>query len=287
MVFEKYYGFAQSSTLHPISSVTKSITSLAVGICIDKGYIPSLDVKVHEYFPEYEQVFKNNELKKEITLRHLLTQTSGFEWDEWSVHYSYSGNPLIELTHNPVNWIPLILNLPLDSLPGAKFTYNSACSDIIKLIVSKASGQSFKDFVVENIFKKMNISLYNWDTYPNNGEPAWGGISLSTRDMAKIGILVINNGVWGSNRIVSKDWIDKSIQPTVKNDSLFYGYHWWIGSQPDGNLLVYAAGYGDQYVFIAPDKNLVIAINSKNFTDHVWDKKPKELIDRLISSYLF
>jgi CubicO group peptidase (beta-lactamase class C family) len=286
LVYEKYYGFAQASTLHPISSVTKSITSLAVGICIDQGFIPSLDVKVCDYFPEYEYIFKNDINKKNITLKHLLTQTSGFEWDEWSIHYSYAGNPLIDLTQRPSNWIPQILSLPLDSIPGSKFTYNSACSDIIKLIVSKATGKDFKEFVVENIFKKMNISLFHWDTYPNNGEPAWGGISLTTRDMAKVGMLVNNNGSWGANRIVSKDWISISTIPKVSSDTLLYGFHWWIGIQPDGNPLVYAAGYGDQYVFIAPDKSLVIAINSKNFTDHAWEKKTKDLIDQILKAYV-
>ncbi len=284
IAYESYFGFTQASTLHPISSVTKSVTSLAVGICMDKGLIPSLDVKISDYFPAYKHIFDNDSLKQSITLKHLLEQTSGLKWDEWTIHYSYAGNPLIELSQNPENWIPIILQLPMDTIPGTKFNYNSACSDLIKKIVEKSSGQDFKMFVEENLLNPLGINKYHWDTYPNNGEPAWGGLSLTTRDMAKIGILVQEQGKWGSKRIISKEWINKSITQTIPADSIGYGYHWWIKPQYDSNPLVFAAGYGDQYVFIAPDKQLVVAINAKNFTDHKWKSDHNELIDRIIKS---
>lgn len=287
IIYEKYYGFSQASTLHPISSVTKSITSIAVGVCIDSGIIPSLDVRIEDYFPEYSGIFEKDTLKKQITLRHLLAQTSGFAWDEWSIHYSYAGNPLIELSQIPQNWIPIILELPMDSSPGEKFNYNSSCSELVKEIISRTSGLSFQEFVEKNIFRKMNISPYHWDTYPQNQVPAWGGLSLTTRDMAKIGILMLNKGKWAQSRIISEEWVEQSTLPAAKNDSLEYGLLWWITKQPDGNPLVFAAGYGDQYVYIAPDKSLVVAINAKNFTDHKWDKDHKDLIQRILNAYVY
>lgn len=285
IVYESYYGFAQASTLHPISSVTKSITSLAVGICLDKGLIPSLDVKLADYLPEYKDLFAKDPRKDAITLRHLLAQTSGFKWDEWTIHYSYAGNPLIELSHQNQNWLPLILNLPMTASPGQVFCYNSACSDLIKQIVERASGLSFKRFVEENIFRELNISSYHWDKYPENGEPAWGGLSLTTRDMAKIGVLVHNQGRWGSKSVISEKWIKESVSEITHTDSIGYGYHWWVKAQPDGQPLIFAAGYGDQYVFVAPDKKLVVAINAKNFTDHKWERDHNDLINRILRAY--
>ncbi|MDY0200337.1 MAG: serine hydrolase [Bacteroidales bacterium] len=285
IVFESYYGFTQLNTLHPISSVTKSITSLAVGICIDKGFIPSLDVKIADFFPEYNDIFQSDSLKSLITLRHLLTQTSGFKWDEWSIHYSYAGNPLIELSHLPKYWIPIILKLPMESTPGKVFNYNSACSELIKEIVMRSSGIDFKAFVYQYLFEPLGITTFYWDSYFQNNEPAWGGLFLTTRDMAKIGILVNNQGFWGSKSVVSEEWINNSVSEVVKIDSIGYGKHWWIKKQPDGNPLIYAAGYGDQYVFIARDKGLVVAINAKNFTDYKWESDFNDLIERVLRAY--
>ncbi len=286
LVYENYYGFSQKSTLHQISSVTKSVTSIAVGVAIDMDSIPSLDVKIHNYFPEYDSIFLDNPLKREITLKHLLNQTAGFEWDEWEIHYSYAGNPLIELSQKSENWIPIILGLPMDSVPGEKFSYNSACSELIKEIISRATGVPFLHFVEEHVLNKLSVSEYHWDTYPENDVPAWGGLSLSTRDMAKIGLLVINQGYWATSQIVSDNWIATSVQPHSNSDSLSYGYHWWVTEQPDGNPLVFAAGYGDQYVFIAPDKNLVVAFNGKNFTDYKWEKNHIDLINRILNAFV-
>jgi CubicO group peptidase (beta-lactamase class C family) len=285
ILYEKYYGFSQPTTLHPISSVTKSITSIAVGICIDQGYIPSLDVKIQDYFPEFKEEFDKDPLKRMITLRHLLNQTSGLKWDEWDIHYSYAGNPLIELSHSNLNWCHYIINLPMDSIPGKKFSYNSGLSELIKEMVSRSTGVDFKHFVEENIFKKMKISTYHWDLYAQNGVPAWGGLSLCTRDMAKFGTLILYKGVWGNTRIVSEEWINLAISPMATADKVKYGLHWWIGDQPDGKPMIFAAGYGDQYIYIAPDKELVVAFNGQNFTDHKWDYNHDDLIMNILNAY--
>lgn len=285
IIFEKYYGFAQSSTLHPISSVTKSITSLAVGICVDKGLIKSIDTPIFTYFPECSAIFKTDSLKSLITVRHLLNQTSGFKWDEWTVHYSYAGNQLIELSHKQNNWIESILNLPMQGIPGKEFTYNSMNSELLKEIVCRTSGFEFNDFVSDNIFKPLSISTYYWDTYAGNREPAWGGVSLTTRDMAKIGLLSLNEGVFSGKQVVSKSWIENSFSSLVEAGKVFYGLHWWASSQPSGEPFFYAAGYGDQFVYIFPSKNLVVAINAQNFTDHKFEKSSLELIFAILNAY--
>jgi CubicO group peptidase (beta-lactamase class C family) len=175
----------------------------------------------------------------------------------------------------------------MDSLPGAKFNYNSACSELVKEIISRSSGITFKEFVVSNLFNRMNISPYYWDTYPENNEPAWGGLSLTTSDMAKIGILMLKKGWWANTQVVSEKWVELSMMPISSNDSISYGLHWWVTKQPDGKPLVFAAGYGDQYVYIAPDKRLVVAINGKNFTDHKWERNNKDLIERILKAYVY
>jgi CubicO group peptidase (beta-lactamase class C family) len=284
VVFEQYYGFNNSSTLHPISSVTKSITSLITGICIDKGYLKSIDTPIWKFFPEYQSIFEKDTIKKRITIRNLLNQTTGLRWDEWTTHYSYAGNSLIELSQSNKNWVETTLKLSVECNPGLKFSYNSGNSQVIEEILQKVSAHNFEWLVKNYLFVPLGISEYHWDSYPNNGVPAWGGLSLTTRDMALIGTIVCNHGCFNDKQIVSSEWLEKSTRIESKNGKVDYGLHSWITNQPDGKPLVYAAGYGDQYIYIAPDKKIVVAINGQNFTDYKWPKDIDNLIKTIFSS---
>lgn len=285
-IFEQYYGFNNRYSLNPISSVTKSITSIALGICIDKGLIASIDEPVVKYFPEYKKQFAENPVKRSITLKHLLNQTTGLKWEEWFFPYNYASNSLIALLESQTNWIDHFFTLPIDTLPGTKFNYNSLSSQVIAEVISRVTGRPFNLFVVENIFKPLGIETYQWDVYPNNPFPAWGGISLSTFDMAKLGLLLLNSGRYRNLQIVSASWINRSVNiESVYNQNTGYGLHWWVEHHPGEPLMFYAAGYGDQYVFIIPEKEIVIAINSQNFSDYRW---PKPVIDiaRTIATFI-
>ncbi len=285
IIHERYYGFSNKNTIHPISSVTKSLTSILVGVCLEKGYIKSIDQPIWTYFPEYSAIFNKDTLKKSITLRHLLNQTAGLKWEEWKFPYNYVSNSLIALLETDANWVEHFFNLPVESYPGTKFSYNSLSSQVIAEVLSRASGVSFDELTKEYLFKPLSINTYFWDNYPSNNLPAWGGIALTTMDMAKIGLVVLNEGTPWGKRIVSKEWIDESTKNWVAfNDSIGYALHWWVGHQPDGNRLIYAAGYGDQFVFIAPDKEIVISINSQNFSDYRWPKSVEELANSILSS---
>lgn len=277
-LYEQYYGFSSRYSLNPISSVTKSITSIALGICIDRGLIASIDEPIWKYFPEYSDQFGEQSFKKAITIKHLLNQTTGLKWDEWFFPYNYASNSLIALLETKENWIEKFFSLPSDTTPGVKFSYNSLSSQVIAEIVSRVSGIPFKQFVIENIFNPLHIDSFTWDEYPNNPSPAWGGISLSTPDMAKIGLLMLNNGKYKNHQVVSAEWVKNTLSvQSVFDTNTGYGLHWWVEHQPNSTLMFYAAGYGDQYVFIVPEKELVIAINSQNFSDYHWPKPVIEI----------
>lgn len=286
LVHETYFGFTQNYTLNPITSVTKSITSIAVGICCDKGFITSIDEPIHPFFPEFNDIFESDELKKKITLRDLLAQTSGFKWDEWDVPYSYAGNPLGDLRDVPQNWIPIILGLPMDSYPGVKFNYNSLGSDLIKEIICRSTKMEFSDFVNQFMFQPMGIDHFRWDSYVENGHPAWGGISLTTRDMAKVGLLMLNGGHWRDESIVSSEWVNLSTSNIVSINGTGYGLHWWVSVEGSPYKMFYAAGYGDQFVYVIPELKMVVAINGKNFASHRWDKDSSTLVKKILNAYV-
>lgn len=285
LIYEQYYGFSSKSTVNQISSVTKSITSILVGICLDQGYIKSIDIPVWNYFPEYSEIFQNDSLKKKITLRHLLNQTTGLTWEEWKYPYNYISNSLIALLETDKNWVESFFNLPIGAEPGTKFKYNSLASQVIAEVLSRASGITFEELTLKYLFQPMHINTYHWDKYPENSLPAWGGISLTTHDMAKIGLLVLNKGVYIDKQIVSGHWIEESIKKSANySEGINYGLHWWIGKQPNCKPIIYAAGYGDQFVYIVPDKEVVIAVNSQNFSDYRWSKGINELVYSILSS---
>ncbi|NOU18622.1 MAG: serine hydrolase [Bacteroidales bacterium] len=284
VLFEQYYGFNNPSTLHPISSVTKSVTSLITGICIDKGYLNSIDTPIWTFFPEYKSIFEKDTIKKRITIRNLLNQTTGLQWDEWTTHYSYAGNALIELSQSRQNWVEYTLKLNNECKPSTKFSYNSGNSQVIEKILCKLSSHNFEWLVKNYLFEPLGIKNYHWDTYANNGIPAWGGLYLTTRDMARFGTLICNHGCWGDYQVISNDWIEKSTRIESKSDKAGYGLHWWVTTQPDGMPLIYAAGYGDQFIYIAPDKKIVIAVNGQNFTDYKWARSIDSLIKSIFSS---
>lgn len=284
MLYEQYFRFNDKNTLHQISSVSKSITSLLFGICLKAGYIKSLDTPVHTYFPEYDDYVMRNPIKQQITIDHLLKQSSGLRWEEWKYPYNYASNSLIASIESGRNWVEQFFQLPADTLPGTKFSYNSLATQVLAEILHKATGTPFDELVVKMLFKPLNINNYHWDSYPNNSYPAWGGLSLTTADMAKLGLLIINKGRLCGTQIVDSSWIITSTkQYTTYNDSIGYAMHWWIDSR-NGTTNTYAAGYGDQYVYIDRARGIVVAVNAQNFSDYRWPKTMSSLLYRLANS---
>lgn len=285
VIFERYYGFSQVNTLHPISSVTKSITSLAIGICLDKGLITSIDEPISKFLPEFSTVYMEQPHKSKIVIRHLLNQTSGFDWDEWTIHYSYAGNQLVNLSHYTGNWVDYIMNLPLKTEPGNVFNYNSGNSELLKEIVCRVSGTDFIEFVNSNLLIPLGISNFYWEGYSGNRQPAWGGLSLTSRDMLKFGLIMLNNGKYGGKQIVSNSWVTSSSYMPVDAGNSRYGLHWWVNYlEATNEPFYYAAGYGDQYIFILPSKSMVVAVNAQNFTDFKFEKSIIDMFKMLVNS---
>lgn len=281
-LYENHFRFNNKNTLNQISSVGKSITSILVGIGLEKGYIESLNTPVYTYFPEYDSIFRHDPMKKLITINDLLTQTSGLKWEEWKYPYNYASNRLIATLESGDNWIEHFFNLPVETTPGTKFSYNSLATQVLAEILERTSGISFEELTNRFLFEPLMINDYKWEVYPNNSHPAWGGISLTTSDMAKLGLLVANHGKIRSTTIIDSAWIAKSTQWYVPyNSTIGYAMHWWVEKDKTPTPLIYAAGYGDQYVYIVEDKEIVIAINAQNFTDYQWPQTIDDLILRL------
>ena len=288
LVFEAYYpghDFGYSSlnylgtyiefdrdTRHNTHSATKSFTSALVGIAIDKGYIASADDKIFTYLPDYTSLMDAQ--KEKITIKNMLTMSSGLKWNEWDVSVSESEHDIVQFnqSYDPVYYL---LSKPIVTEPGTAYYYNGGGVDLLGEIVRKASGLSVKTFSYNNLFSKLGITNYNWQTlYPSGITCCHGDVYITPRDMAKIGYLYLKKGIWNGERIISEEWINKSIQNQITppvNWAYGYGYLWWLKRYSVGISSYYsfnAEGWGGQQIIVIPSENMVVVFTGANYVSN-------------------
>ncbi|MFW9954115.1 MAG: serine hydrolase domain-containing protein [Candidatus Thorarchaeota archaeon] len=251
-------GNYDGTAMHVLASVAKSVSSVLVGIAIDLGYISNLSQRVIDFFPD--RTIDNMDGRKENwTLEHLLTMTSGLEWDEVSYSYESSLNSYSQLTQSE-DWIQFMLDLPMETEPGTSWTYNSGSVFLISPIIESLTNMTLGEFAEEYLFRPLGITNYYWEQNPNGFYIANGHFGLATLDLAKIGFMLLNNGTWENNQIISSDWIQESKRTRhFFSDDRGYGYLWW--TLPDIDVY-YALGAYNQHLFISPDHDLVVSITA-------------------------
>jgi CubicO group peptidase (beta-lactamase class C family) len=250
IVLEKYYPPYKQDTMHEMYSVTKSVVSALVGIAIKEGYIHSVYDRVMDYFPERQ--FENQDPQKQsITLEHLLTMTSGLEWD-------------FDEMVSSRDWVQYTLDQPVYFEPGKEFFYSSGNAHVLSAIIQDASGLDTRDFAQQFLLDPLGIEQYRWQV-DVNGIPKGGwGMSMTPRDMAKFGYLYLNQGMWDGQQIIPADWIKASTERQIQVPDplepweIDMGYLWWL--HEDG---LYAAhGMKGQFIYVIPQSDLVVVITS-------------------------
>jgi CubicO group peptidase (beta-lactamase class C family) len=279
LVFEQYFaGYDEpwgqddgqhdfdATAKHDMRSVSKSMISLLVGIAIDRKLIKSADEPVVKFFPDYSA--QKSPGWDNITLRHLLTMSSGIQWDEnrgWK-------DPKNDEPHlgNEADPIRYVLSKPIAAPPDTVWTYNGGGTDLLGNIIERVSGKSLEAFARDTLFAPIGISDWEWMKYANEKISPAAGLRLRPRDAAKIGQLVLNNGDWNSKQVVSAKWIEQSVTPRFQaigyfSGLFFYGQQWWMGrsiAQEKEVKWIAAMGSGGQRIFIVPDRDLVVMTTS-------------------------
>jgi len=264
--YRGWYRRNHSEKLHNVHSITKSITSLLIGIAIDKGYISGVDEKVASYFPEYSQFF--NGKKEDITIEHLLTMTSGVEWDEVTYSYRNRQNVMTQFVYAP-DPLKFFFKRPLASEPGTSFTYNGGNTDLLGEILKRATGMPIDEFAFTYLFDPLGIEKVGWNGYKDFLYSS-GGCRLRERDLLKLGIMILNGGEWNGQSIVSSQWLEKSFKESYSfSFKEAYGYSWWLDKYPtkDNEIenAIYGIGFGGQKLCIYPQLDTVIVITAGNF----------------------
>lgn len=264
-----WHPYYQDTGLHTLQSVTKSITSAALGIAIDDGLIEGVDVPVLQYFDDYEHDVSDPR-KRAITLEDLLTMRSGIEWHTEGGYGS--GVHSTDLLEASDAWIQFVLDQPMDTVPGTVFEYNDGVSVLIGKILREATGQRADRWVAERLFEPIGITDFYWKITPDGEADTEGGLYLSAHDLARIGYLFLRGGEWDGQQIISTEWVTASTTPVVldiapDNDrvDVGYGYQWWVPDRDGQRPLVFAGnGYGGQFLLVVPDHDIVAVFNGWN-----------------------
>ena len=220
--------------------------------------LDSVDQKLIEFFPEYI-TDELNPRKKEINLKHLLTMSAGFKWNDWG--------PDIGNWYSSPDWSKFTIQLPLENNPGDVFNYNTSISHLLSIILSKSTKTSTLDFAKQNLFEPIGIQSAYWHQGPQGYNIGGFGLGLSAQDLAKIGFLFLNNGYWNGQSIVPEYWVKESTRQWMDVGKrmygpIGYGYQWWI-KEVDGCFSYRAWGRRGQFIVVVPELDMVIVVTSE------------------------
>jgi hypothetical protein len=280
-----WHPYYKQTELHTLQSVTKSVTSILLGIALDLNNDYSTETKAMSFFTDYE-INSRDIRKNDITIKDLLTMRSGLMWDE--SRYPDPTNDCL-LMESSNEWINFVLNKPMDTLPGTVFVYNSGASVLLGKIVRIISGKRIDKWAEEKLFEPLGITDYYWKETPNGEMDTEGGLYLKAEDLVKIGSLFLNNGKWNGEQIVSENWVKESTSPIVNDvnpneeSKTGYGYQWWVPKHKNGISEIFAGnGFGGQYLMMSPEYNLIVVFNGWNINDEPEKSTWRVLQDRII-----
>ncbi len=279
LVYEQYFagedelwgnklGYVNHSdtALHDVRSISKSVVSACIGMALQQHLIKSIDEPIFSYFPEYAQY--NTGAKKDITIRHLLTMSSGLKWSEGE-NGSENCEAAMERSSDPV---PYILSRSMAAAPGTTWNYNSGGTQLLATIIKKVSGEDINAYATKNIFVPLNISHHQWVKMDGGDPAAASGLRLTSRGLLKFANLYTNRGMANNKQVLTAQWIDSSFNMTIKRPidegPGGYGYQFWIDKinvNGESSEVPAAKGNGGQRIFFFNRYHAIIIITAGNY----------------------
>jgi CubicO group peptidase (beta-lactamase class C family) len=275
-------------SLHDMRSCTKSWVSVCIGIAIAQGKIKSLETPVFSFFPEYAA--QDTGMKASLTVRDLLTMSSGLDWDE-SVPYNDPKNSEIKMdfAKDPIGYV---LSQPMAHPRGTVWNYNGGTTQVLAAIIQKVSGKPIDEFAREYLFGPLGIDNYQWlKMFTAKDMPsAAAGLRLRSRDLLKLGLLYQQEGKWEGRQIVPAWWVDSSLQSHILRNPQTgqggYGFQFWVFDytlKDEVTELPTGVGNGDQRLYIDRKHDLVVVVTAGNYNN--W-RIPKNA-NALMGDYIY
>ncbi|WP_298540007.1 serine hydrolase [uncultured Aquimarina sp.] len=270
LLIEEYFNDATRDHLHNPRSVGKSFASTIMGIAIKEKFIKNENALLKDFYDL--RLYKNYSTKKDaVTLKSLLTMSSGFLGDDWDDESPGTEDKM----QSTDNWVKFTLDLPMhkDKIIGKDYNYFTAGSNLLGDIIHKSVPDGLVSYADKKLFKPLDITNYKWFYTPQNVAYTGGGIELRAIDFAKYGQLYKNKGLWNGKQILTEEWVEKSLAKQVSQDyggieGLHYGYLFWnrVYTVNDKDYEVsFATGNGGNKIFIFKDIPFVIVITASAY----------------------
>jgi len=276
VLYEHYFNGSTSGTLNDVRSASKSVTAMLVGAAIGDGSLPGVQARVYDYFPAYTGQHRIDPRLRGTTLEDLLTMSSLWECDDENA-FSAGNEERMYVTEK---WLDFTLALPVkgfapwmtrpeDSPHGRAHAYCTANSFVLGAVLERATGQPLADYAAKALERPLGITERHWNRSPEGIGMGGGGTRYRSRDLARLGELVLAGGNWQGRQLIPADYIAAMVSPqATTQDGSDYGYQWWGLKLPvDGReQTVWAmSGNGGNYVFVMPDRKLVAVVTSRAY----------------------
>lgn len=301
LVFEEYFPGSvypaigtytvnyDRETFHALASATKSYTSALLGIAINKGFIQNVKQKVFDFFPELAHL--NTGQKKNLTIEHMITMSSGLEWDQITYPTLDERNDIsqIQRAENPWEWY---LGKPLVTAPGEEYLYSEGSINVVGEIIKRASSMRLDHFAEQYLFTPLGITQHEWNLVREDIGWIWasGDLRQLPRDMARFGQLYLQKGMWNNQQIVPQEWVNLAAKRHFTFSPPFwslrwgmdgYSYAWWVKSSEYGAGAFCATGWGEQFIIVLPAFDLVAV-----FTGGAYYQDPIISSHRMMIEYI-
>ncbi len=274
-----WHPYYHGTGLHSMQSVSKTVSSIIVGIAITRGdFKAGLDTPLLKYF-DVAKVKNVDERKRRITLRHVLSMTTGLDWNE-EVAYDDPKNDA-SLMEAADDWVQYVIDRPMAQEPGRVFNYSSGVSELLAHIFEKETGQDIEQYGAKYLFGPLGIE-YFWKRTPLGVVDTEGGLFLKNADLAKIGYLYLHGGAWEGKQVVSKDWVQQSLAPSTDAEEGYkYGFKWWLLPRTDRPGLIWMArGFGGQRLMVFPEEKMIAVFTGWEILK---DEAPdRDLVNRIL-----
>ena len=267
--------------LHDVRSVTKSIVSLLYGIALADGLVPKTTARIFDALPAYADL-ATDPLRRRMTVGHALSMRLGIAWDE-DITYAdpQNGERQMEAAADRYRYI---LGRPMASAPGTAWTYCGGATALVGHLIEQGTGQRLEAFARQRLFAPLGIHDFTWTHGSDGRAAASSGLRLTSRDLARIGQLVLDRGQAQGRRVVPPGWLATSFKPRAYVESgLRYGYQWWLGNLvATGKPWIGAFGNGGQRLIVIPSLDMAVVILAGNYNHADQWKMPVRLMSRIV-----